>query len=74
MQCFGSFCPASVNPTQFINIVTECRSKHRVTSYCDEAIARAKQLAKHSAGELELYTQTRSHSHTYAGMHSTLHD
>jgi len=43
---------ASVNPTQFINIVTECRSKHRVTSYCDEAIARAKQLAKHSAGEL----------------------
>jgi len=43
---------ASVNPTQFLNIVKECRSKHRVATYCDQAIARASQLAKHSAGDL----------------------
>ena len=43
---------ASVNPTQFINVVKECRSKHRVASYCDQAIARATQLAKHAAGDL----------------------
>jgi len=43
---------ASVNPAQFLNIVKECRSKHRVTTYCDEAIARASQLAKFAAGDL----------------------
>merc|ERR1712100_771508 len=59
---------ASVNPTQFINIVTECRSKHRVTSYCDEAIARPNSWQSIPLANFELYTQTRSHSHTYAGI------
>ncbi len=43
---------ASVNPTQLMNIVKECRSKHREATYCDQAIARAAQLAKHAPGDL----------------------
>jgi len=35
----------SVNPTQVINVLEECRTKHRSTAYCDRAIAHARELA-----------------------------
>ena len=44
--------PDSRLPTQFINIVTECKGKHRTAIYCDQAIARAQQLAKHTPPDL----------------------